>query len=50
MVLAPENKLVDELKMRITNFDEVIKYREAVAKMSDLERTELNKGKSGLRL
>ncbi len=50
MVLAPENKLVDELKMRITNFDEVVKYREEVAKMSDLERTELNKGKSGLRL
>jgi len=50
MVLAPENKLVDELKDRIANFDEVIKYREKVARMSDLERTELNKGKSGLRL
>ncbi len=50
MVLAPENKLVDELKDRIKNFDEVIKYREEVAKMSDLDRTELNKGKSGLRL
>ena len=50
MVLAPENKLVDELKDRITNFDEVIKYREEVAKLSDLERTELNKGKTGLRL
>ena len=50
MVLAPENKLVDELKDRIKNFDEVIKYREEVAKMSDLDRTDLNKGKSGLRL
>ena len=50
MVLAPENKLVDELKDRIKNFDEVVKYREEVAKMSELERTELNKGKSGLRL
>ena len=50
MVLAPENKLVDELKDRIKNFDEVIKYREEVAKMSELDRTDLNKGKSGLRL
>ena len=50
MVLAPEHPLVDELKDRIKNFDEVIAYRKEVAKLSDLERTELNKGKSGLRL
>ena len=50
MVLAPENKLVDELKPRIKNWDEVEKYRAEVAKMSDMDRTELNKGKSGLRL
>ncbi len=50
MVLAPENKIVDELKPRIKNWDEVEKYREEVAKMSDMDRTELNKGKSGLRL
>ena len=50
MVLAPENKLVDELKDRIKNWDEVEKYRAEVAKMSDMDRTELNKGKSGLRL
>ena len=50
MVLAPENKIVDELKPRIKNWDEVEKYRLEVAKMSDMDRTELNKGKSGLRL
>ena len=50
MVLAPENKIVDELKDRIKNWDEVVKYRAEVAKMSDMDRTELNKGKSGLRL
>ncbi len=50
MVLAPENKVVDELKDRIKNWDEVVKYRAEVAKMSDMDRTELNKGKSGLRL
>ena len=50
MVLAPENKIVDDLKPRIKNWDEVEKYRAEVAKMSDMDRTELNKGKSGLRL
>ena len=50
MVLAPENKLVDELKDRISNWDEVVAYREEVAKMSEMDRTDLNKGKSGLRL
>ena len=50
MVLAPENKLVDELKTRIKNWDEVVKYREETAKKSDFDRTELNKGKSGVKL
>jgi leucyl-tRNA synthetase len=50
MVLAPENKLVDELKDRISNWDEVVAYREEVSKMSEMDRTDMNKGKSGLRL
>ena len=50
MVLAPESKLVDELKPRIKNWAEVEKYREETAKLSDLDRTELNKGKSGVKL
>lgn len=50
MVLAPESKLVDELKSRIKNWSEVEKYREETAKLSDLDRTELNKGKTGVRL
>ena len=50
MVLAPENKIVDELKDRIENFDEVEKYREETAKKSDFDRTEMNKGKSGVEL
>ena len=35
MVLAPENPIVDELKDRIENWDEVVKYREETAKKSD---------------
>lgn len=50
MVLAPENKLVDKLKDRIQNWDEVDKYRVETAKKSDIDRTELNKGKSGVKL
>ena len=48
MVLAPENPLVDELKDRINNWDEVVKYREETAKKSDIDRTELNKDKNGV--
>jgi leucyl-tRNA synthetase len=46
MVLAPEHKLVD----LITTADqkaEIQKYRDAAALKSDLERTELNKDKTG---
>lgn len=50
MVVAPDGKLVEELKPRIENWDEVTKYREETLKLSDLDRTELNKGKSGVQL
>lgn len=50
MVLAPEHKLVDELKSRIKNWDAVEAYRKETAAKSDLERTELNKGKTGVKL
>lgn len=50
MVLAPENKLVDELKDRITNWDEVVNYRNETAKKSDFDRTEVNKDKTGVKL
>ena len=50
MVLAPENPLVDELKSRIKNWDDVLKYREETAKKSDIDRTELNKEKNGIKL
>lgn len=48
MVLAPENELVDKLKDRIKNWDNVVKYREETAQKSDLDRTEFNKTKSGI--
>ena len=50
MVLAPENHLVDELKDKIENWDEVEKYRQETALKSDMDRTELNKDKNGVEL
>ena len=50
MVLAPENPIVDKLKSKIKNWDEVVKYRNETAKKSDIDRTELNKEKSGVEL
>ena len=50
MVLAPENPLVEELKDRIENYEEVKKYVEEASKKSDLDRTELNKDKNGIEL
>ncbi len=50
MVLAPESKIVDELKDKITNWSEVEKYRKETAKKSEFDRTEMNKDKSGCKL
>ena len=50
MVLAPENKLVQNLKDKISNWDEVESYIKETASKSDLERTDLNKGKTGCEL
>lgn len=46
MVLAPEHSLVD-LITKEANKNDIQKYREVTALKSDLERTELNKDKSG---
>ncbi len=47
MVLAPEHRLVDELTTE-EQWPAVRDYRERTARKSDLERTELNKEKSGV--
>jgi leucyl-tRNA synthetase len=50
LVLAPENKLVDELKSQITNWSAVEKYREEVKTKTEIERTTVDKNKTGIRL
>jgi len=48
MVLSPEHELVLELKDRIKNWEEVSRYMEYSASKSALERTDLNKDKTGV--
>ena len=50
MVLSPEHPYLKEWKDQIDNWDEVQAYQEAAARKSDMERTELSKEKSGVRL
>ena len=50
MVLAPDGQLVQDLMPRIRNREEVMAYIEETRKKNDMDRTELNKGKSGCRL
>ena len=46
-VIAPDGKLIKELMDRVENKDEVNKYIEETKKKSTMDRTELNKEKSG---
>ncbi|MBQ6574639.1 MAG: leucine--tRNA ligase, partial [Lachnospiraceae bacterium] len=50
MVMAPEHPLIDKYKDRLSNFDEVVKYREECAKKTEFERTQLVKDKTGVKL
>ncbi len=50
MVLAPDGQLVQDLMPRIRNQAEVKVYIEETKKKNDMDRTELNKGKTGCRL
>ena len=52
MVVSPEHKLVDEwiAQGKLKNVAQVQAYREAAARKSDFERTELNKEKTGVKL
>ncbi len=48
MVLSPEHPYIDELRDSITNFAEIEAYRKEASHKSELERTELNKDKTGV--
>ena len=50
VVLAPENEIVDKLKDKISNFDDVIEYRKQTALKSEFDRISQVKDKTGCRL
>ncbi len=50
VVMSPEHELIDKMKDSIENWDEVVAYRQAAAKKSEFERTELAKEKTGTAL
>lgn len=50
MVLAPDGKIVQSLMDRVQNKEAVQSYIDESVKKSDMDRTELNKTKSGCRL
>ena len=47
MVLAPDGKITASLLDRVENRDEVQAYIDETVKKSDMDRTDLNKGKTG---
>ena len=50
MVIAPEHRLIEKYKDRITNLEEVEEYKRKAALKSDFERAELNKEKTGVEI
>ena len=50
MVVSPEHPLLQKYQARIKNYDALMAYREAAARKSDFERTELNKDKTGVEI
>jgi len=49
-VLAPESKIVEDLKPYVTNLEEVESYQKETEKKSEFERSEMNTGKTGVEL
>ncbi|HOX60778.1 MAG TPA: leucine--tRNA ligase [Candidatus Magasanikbacteria bacterium] len=50
VVLAPEHQLIEKCRDKIKNFDEVQKYIGESKNKSDLERSELQKEKTGIKI
>lgn len=50
MVVAPEHHIIEKLKDKITNLDEIKVYQTAASLKSDFERSELNKDKTGVEI
>ncbi len=50
MVVAPEHPMIEKMKDRIKNYNEIVKYKEVSSMKTEFERTELVKEKTGVKL
>jgi len=50
MVVSPEHPYLEKYKNKIYNIDEVIKYQEEAKRKSEIERTDVTKEKTGVKL
>ena len=50
MVIAPEHPLIDNNQDKISNMEDIIKYREEAKKKTEFERVELAKDKTGVKI
>jgi len=50
MVIAPEHPIIEKYSDRITNMDALNAYKDACAKKTEFERTQLVKDKTGVRI
>ena len=50
MAVAPEHPLLEKLKDKITNYEQILKYKEDAKKKTEFERVELSKNKTGVKV
>jgi len=50
MVIAPEHPIIEKLGTRILNIDELKEYKEFASHKNEMERTQLNKDKTGVKI
>ena len=50
MVIAPEHPLIEKHRDKISNYDKISDYRDACAKKTEFERTQLVKDKTGVKI
>jgi leucyl-tRNA synthetase len=50
LILSPEHNFIDKYKNKIENIEEVLKYREDVKNISDIDRTNQDKDVTGVQL
>jgi len=50
MVISPEHPIIEKIKDKIENLEDIRKYQENAAKKSEFERTQLVKDKTGVKI